>query len=89
MATVGSDKWNMFSIFLKHDILYCVSPGPMTFLDKVSIHQTDENLKAASISKLGAFLVSTLPTRLDNMGGDTSILFLMFDLGFYLDKISG
>jgi len=46
-------------VFFKPDLLRCICPGPLTFLDKVCIHQTDTKLKQEGISKLGAFLANS------------------------------
>lgn len=46
----------VLTLFFKHDVAHCISPGPVTFLDKTCIHQTDKELMKAGITKLGAFL---------------------------------
>ena len=49
----------LLALFFKQDILSHASPGMPIFLDKVSIHQTDQQLKQAGIQKIGAFLAKS------------------------------
>merc|ERR1719247_1138676 len=46
----------LFTMFFRHDLIQCIHPGPLTFLDKVCIHQTDPVQKKRGIMKLGAYL---------------------------------
>ena len=49
----------LFVLFFKHDLLQRIQRGPMAFLDKTCIHQTDRALQRQGILKLGAFLKHT------------------------------
>lgn len=44
-------------LFFKHEVCACIGlKGPMLFVDKTCIHQTDNSLKQRGISKLAAYL---------------------------------